>query len=130
MISKPSFDDRSLAESFYQALLKRFCESFESPESAILCECHFGIAPSPDGEKTFFIMAPSLDAAEQLAQNIDAIISQVAKLMPGVGQTAICVAPPKGQEDCRAETNEERPFPSKFMLGKIFRHNLEAGSVN
>ncbi|HIK29041.1 MAG: hypothetical protein N3E45_04730 [Oscillatoriaceae bacterium SKW80] len=126
MISKPSFDDRSLAQSFYQTLLNRFCESFQSPISSILCECNFGIAPSPKGEKTFFIITPSLDTAEQLTQNIDIIISKVNKWIPRITQTAICIVPPKSQEDYRDETNKQKQLPSKFMLGKVFRHNRES----
>lgn len=130
MISKPSFDDRSLAQSFYQTLLNRFCESFHSPTSSLLCECSFGIAPSAKGEKTLFIIAPSLNAAEQLAQNIDIIISKVNKWIPGITQTAICIVPPKSEENCQDKINKQKQFPSKFMLGKIFHHNRESEFIN
>jgi hypothetical protein len=68
VLSKPSFDDRSLAEFFYGSLLRHFYNSFNSSTQALLEECRFGIAPSPTGVKTFFIVAPSMGVAEQLME--------------------------------------------------------------
>lgn len=129
MLSRPSFDDRTLAESFYQALLHRFCDSFDGSTRSLLDNCTFGIAPSQTGVKTFFILAPSLDVAKQLAESIGSIITQVTNLMPGVVQTAICVVPPEIAED---STNPEDlgQFPPKFMMGKIFSHPSEVGSAS
>lgn len=126
MISKPSFDDRTLAESFYRALVNRFCNSFNNSIQELLDPCSFGIAPSPAGTKTFFIIAPSLEVAEQLSQSIDSIVNRVAELMVGVEQTAICLVPPESQVDNPACTNKlTLEFP-KFILGKIFPHTSRA----
>lgn len=124
MISKPSFNDRTLPESFYRALVNRFCESFSSSIEELLDECNFGIAPNPAGVKTFFIMAPSLDVAEQLIENIDSILNRVSELLVGVEQTAICLVPPESQIDNPGGRKEVNLHPPKFMLGKIFPHTL------
>lgn len=130
MRSTPSFDDRTLAESFYQALLHRFCDSFDGSTRSLLDNCTFGIAPSQTGVKTFFILAPSLDVAKQLAESIGSIIIQVTKLMPGVAQTAICVVPPETQAEDTADPQNLGQFPPKFMMGKIFAHPSEVGTAS
>lgn len=122
MLFRPSFDDRTLAESFYQTLLQRFCDSFERPIQQLLDECTFGIAPSQAGEKTFLILAPSLDVAEQLTECIDSIIANVTELMVGIEKTAICVVPPSSQEQSASESLNLQS-PPKFMMGKIFSHS-------
>lgn len=121
MLFRPSFDDRTLAESFYQTLLHRFCDSFERPVQQLLDECTFGIAPSQTGEKTFLILAPSLDVAEQLTECIDTIIANVTELMAGIEKTAICVVPPTTQDQPTPESPNSQS-PPKFMMGKIFSH--------
>ena len=130
MLSRPSFDDRTLAESFYQALLDRFCDSFDGSTRTLLDNCTFGIAPSQTGVKTFFILAPSLDVAKQLAESIGSIITQVTNLMPGVAQTAICVVPPETQAQGSTASEDLGQFPPKFMMGKIFSHPSEVGSAS
>ena len=121
MLSQPIFDDRSLAESFYSKLFELFCASPDRSIRELLSECRFGIAAlqgdSPSGpsrEKTFFIIAPSLDVAEELLQHANSIIERVASIMAGVEQTAICVLPSDSQLD-------SQQFPPKSMVAKIFR---------
>lgn len=130
MISKPSFDDRTLAESFYRALVNRFCNSFNKSIEELLDTCSFGIAPSSAGAKTFFIIAPSLEVAEQLSQNIDSIVNRVAELMVGVEQTAICLVPPESQVDNPACTKDLTLQSPKFIMGKIFPHTSSSLSDN
>lgn len=125
MLSQPMFDDRALAKSFYEALVNRFCSRFDSHTRQIFSESIFGIAPGPGGEKTLFIVAPSVDIAEELLGDIDHIIAQVRDLMPGVDQTAICAMPPAREVEAHPETELNRPYgqlPPKLMMGKIFRH--------
>lgn len=121
MLSQPIFDDRALAESFYSALFERFCSFPDRDIRELLSECRFGIAPlqgdfpsGPCGEKTFFIVAPSLDVAEQLLQDANSILDRVASIMAGVEQTAICVLPSDRSPD-------SQQFPPKSMVAKIFR---------
>lgn len=122
MLFRPGFDDRKLAESFYQTLLQRLCDSFDNSTQRLLEDCNFGFAPSPLGLKTFFIVAPSEYVAEQLIERIDSIIGQVTALMAGVGQTAICVAPKQESVDCSSPTEQSLQTPPRFMMGKIFPH--------
>lgn len=128
MLSKPSFDDRSLAESFYGSLLRHFCNSFDSSTQALLQECRFGIAPSPAGVKTFFIVAPSVGVAEQLMERTDSILKQVSQLVAGVELTAICAIPPASEEDGAPPAADSRPLPPKLILGKIFSNSCDTGS--
>lgn len=130
MLSKPSFDDASLAQSFYQALLQRFCDAFEGSVRVGLENSSFGIAPSPSGIKTFFIVTPSLEVAEELIQQIDAIIAKVMMLMAGVSQTAICIAPPQTDGDISGACKEMGQVPAKFVMGKIFSHPVEPDENN
>lgn len=130
MLSKRSFEDRTLAESFYRALFNHFCDAFNVATQALLSDCNFGFAPSQAGQKTFFIVAPSLEVAEQLTQRIDSILNRVAELMVGVDRTAICFAPRAEHEDTPGETKEPQQFPPKFMLGKIFPITSETESIN
>ncbi len=130
MLSQPMFDDRALAKSFYEALVNRFCSRFDSHTREIFSESIFGIAPGPGGEKTLFIVAPSVDVAQELLGNIDHIIAQVTDMMPGVEQTAICAMPPQSEAEAGTATPHPemeltRPYgqlPPKLMMGKIFRH--------
>ena len=122
MLSHPIFDDRDLSESLYATLFKRLCESFDGSTQALFSECTLGIAPSPAGENTFFIVAPSLEVAEKLIARIDIIQKEVNSRIAGIQQTAICVQPP----DC--DSQESSPH---FMLGKIFPHSPDRDrSVN
>lgn len=93
MLSQPISGDRSLTQAFYQAVIDRFDRGFSLSTQALLRECTLGFAPSPDGVKTFFIIVPMLEAAEQLIDKMDSILERVAELMAGVGQVALCVMP-------------------------------------
>jgi len=123
MLSQPIFDDRFLSESFYKALIGRFYDSLHQSTQSLLGECTFGMAPSPTGVKTFFIVAPTVLAGEQLIGVIDTLLDRVAALMGGVGQVAICIAPPKdGAEAVPSagkcdRTSEGLP---QYMMCKIF----------
>jgi hypothetical protein len=119
MLYKPSFGDRQLAESFYQALFNRFYDSVDRQTQELLRECQFGLAPSPTGVKTFFILTPDLERAQNLIEQIEAIITAVMTIMVGVHQTAICIAPPQG-----SDTSSESPgqFNPRYMMAKIFPH--------
>jgi hypothetical protein len=121
MLSQPIFDDRDLSESFYKTLFKRLCESFDCSTQALLSECTFGIAPSPAGENTFFIVAPTLEVAEQLTDRIDRIQNQVNSRIAGIKQTAICVKP---------SDSDPQQISPQFMLGKIFRHSPDDRTLN
>lgn len=121
MLSQPIFDDRALSESFYKSLFKRLCESFDGSTQALLSECTFGIAPSPAGENTFFIVAPCLEVAEELTDRIDQIQNQVNSRIAGIKQTAICVKP----SDC-----DPQQISTQFMLGKIFPHSPDDRTLN
>ena len=121
MLSQPIFDDRALSESFYKTLFKRLCESFDCSTQALFSECTFGIAPSPTGEKTFFIIVPSVEVAEQLIDRIDRIQIEVNNRISGIQQTAICVQPPGA---------DPQQLSPQFMLGKIFRHPANQESQN
>ena len=125
MLSQPIFDDRSLAESFYSALFDRFCRCQNHNTRELLSECRFSIATlqsdSPSGpsrEKTFFIIAPSLDVAEELLQQTNSIIEGVVSITAGVEQTAICVLPSDRYPD-------SQQFPPKSMVAKIFRNRTD-----
>lgn len=122
MLYKPSFGDRQLTESFYQALLNRFYDSFDLATQEVLRECQFGMAPSPTGVRTFFILAPDLDRAQQLVERIETVIARVRAIVVGIGQTAICVSPPAG---CDAEAQDTVQHSPQYMLAKIFPHPPE-----
>ncbi|KOR35237.1 MULTISPECIES: hypothetical protein [Planktothricoides] len=138
MFSHPIFDDscegsdsgnRDLSESFYKTLFKRLCESFDYSTQALFSECIFGIAPSPAGENTLFIVAPSQEVLEKLIARSDRLQNEVNRRLPGIKQTAICVQPPDADRD-RLRSSLPPQFPPQFMLGKIFRHSAEDESVN
>ncbi|MCT7961675.1 hypothetical protein NG799_24930 [Laspinema sp. D1] len=122
MLYKPSFGDRQLAESFYQALFNRFYDSVDRPTQELLRECQFGLAPSPTGVKTFFILTPDLEQAQNLIERIEGIINGVMAIMVGVHQTAICIAPPDGGDGPRQQSAQLNP---RYMMAKIFPHPLQ-----
>jgi len=68
MLSQSSQEDRVLAQDFYRALFNLFYESCNGYIQRILKECIFGIAPSDSGQRTFFIIAPDQDLAEELVE--------------------------------------------------------------
>lgn len=123
MLSQPIFDDRSLSQSFYQTLIRRFPNSLHQSIQDLLTECRLGMAPSPTGIKTFFIIAPSVLICDRLLHQIDTIIDRVADLMGGVGQVAICIHPPQDISDQpTTEVNCDRSPHThpQYMMCKIF----------
>ncbi len=135
MLSRPTFDDHSLSESFYQALINCFYETLSFSTQSLLEECSFGFAPDSVGVKTFFIIAPSILDADKLGQDIESLKNRVISLMAGVGKLAICVNPlqeqvennyqsQKGLEDSRDCVDEEQKFLPRYMMCKIFPIDL------
>lgn len=123
MLSQPIFDDRFLSESFYKALIGRFYNSLHQSTQSLLGECSFGMAPSPTGVKTFFIVAPTVLVGEQLIGAIDTILDRVSALMGGVGQVAICINPPKDVAETSPTPDECDRAPDghpQYMMCKIF----------
>ncbi|OCR01953.1 hypothetical protein BCD67_05590 [Oscillatoriales cyanobacterium USR001] len=124
MLYQPIFGDRALTESLYRTLIHRFHDSLNLSLQTLLNECTLGFAPSPDGVKTFFIVAPSLEIAEQLIEDIDSLVNQVATLMVGVRILAICLNPSKNYQQPNA-TNNARKFTPEYIACKFFSIPLE-----
>ncbi|MEG4234412.1 hypothetical protein QUA40_20260 [Microcoleus sp. Pol11C3] len=120
MLSQPIFGDRSLTQAFYQAVIDRFYDGFSLSTQALLRECTLGFAPCPDGVKTFFIIAPSLDAAEQLMEKMDSILERVAELMAGVGQVALCIVPPGSEAEQPVDRQNLEKVPPDCLACKFF----------
>ncbi|MCZ0899214.1 hypothetical protein ON021_04740 [Microcoleus sp. HI-ES] len=120
MLSQPIFGDRSLTIAFYQAVIARFYDGFSLSTQALLRECTLGFAPCPDGVKTFFIIAPSLDAAEQLMEKMDSILERVAELMAGVGQVALCIVPPGSETEQPVDLQDLEKVPPDCLACKFF----------
>ncbi len=127
MLSRPTFDDHSLSESFYQALINRFYETLSFSTQSLLDECSFGFAPDSLGVKTFFIISSSILDADKLGQDIDSLKNRVISLMPGVGKLAICVNPVKEQKELETSrdcVDEGQEFLPRYMMCKIFPIDL------
>jgi len=120
MLYQPISGDRALSESLYRALINRFHDSLSLSLQSLLSECTLGFAPSPDGVKTFFIVAPSLAVADQVIQEIDSLVNRVATLMVGVGLLAICLNPSENQRQPPADTKDIGKFPPQYMACKFF----------
>ena len=120
MLSQPIFGDRSLTQVFYQAVIARFYDGFSLSTQALLRECSLGFAPCPDGVKTFFIIAPSLDAAEQLIDKMDSILERVAELMAGVGQVALCILPACSEAEQSVDLQNLEKVPPDCLACKFF----------
>ena len=120
MLSQPVFGDRSLTQAFYQAVIDRFDDPLSLSTQALLRECTLGFAPCPEGVKTFFIIAPSLDQAEQLIAKIDSILERVAELMAGVGQVALCIVPPGSEAEQYVDLQNFEKVPADCLACKIF----------
>ena len=120
MLSQPIFGDRSLTQVFYQAVIARFYDGFSLSTQALLRECSLGFAPCPDGVKTFFIIAPSLDAAEQLIEKMDTILERVAELMAGVGQVALCILPAGSEAEQSVDLQNLEKVPPDCLACKFF----------
>ncbi|MGK7900327.1 MAG: hypothetical protein AB4352_02735 [Hormoscilla sp.] len=120
MLSQSSQDDRVLAQDFYRALFNLFYESCDPLIQLLLKYCTFGIAPSDRGQRTFFIIAPDQEMAEELVEEIDSIVKQVSRLTVGVKQTAICFVPDEKQSAYCAMNYDPSQIPSNFLMGQIF----------
>ncbi|MEG4499314.1 hypothetical protein QUB05_20010 [Microcoleus sp. F10-C6] len=120
MLPQPIFGDRSLTQAFYQAVIDRFYDGFSLSTQALLGECTLGFAPCPDGVKTFFIIAPSLDAAEQLIEKIDSILERVGELMAGVGQVALCIVPAGSEAEKSVDLQDLEKVPPDCLACKFF----------
>ena len=120
MLSQPVFGDRSLTQAFYQAVIDRFDDPLSLSTQALLRECTLGFAPCPEGVKTFFIIAPSLDAAEQLIGKMDNILERVAELMAGVGQVALCIVPPGSEPEEPVDLQNSEKVPPDCLACKFF----------
>ena len=120
MLSQSSQEDLVLAQDFYRALFNLFYESCAPSIQLLLKHCTFGIAPSDGGHRTFFIIAPDQDFAEELVEEIDSIVNQVSRITVGVKQTAICFVPAEKQSVYRAMNYEPSQIPSNFLMGQIF----------
>lgn len=120
MLPQPIFGDRSLTQAFYQAVIDRFYDGFNLSTQRLLRECTLGFAPSPSGVKTFFIVAPTLVAAEQIVAEIDYILQRVAELMAGVGQVGLCVVPPGSEAAESVDRQSSEKVPLDCLACKFF----------
>jgi hypothetical protein len=120
MLPQPIFGDRSLTQAFYQAVIDRFYDGFNFSTQALLRECTLGFAPCPEGVKTFFIIAPTLVAAEQIIAEIDSILQRVAELMAGVGQVGLCVIPPGSECSESVDRQSSEKVPVDCLACKFF----------
>ncbi len=120
MLFQPISGDRSLTQAFYQAVIDRFDRGFSLSTQALLRECTLGFAPSPEGVKTFLIIAPTLEAAEQLIDKIDSILERVAELMAGVGQVALCVMPAGSEALETVDRQSLEKVPTDCLACKFF----------
>ncbi|NMG58052.1 hypothetical protein E1H12_05795 [Geitlerinema sp. P-1104] len=91
--SSYSFNDRALTQTLHGTLLRYFCDAFDGMMAQQLANCQFGFAPSPVGEPTFFIVAPSREEIDLLSRDVDCLINKVADLMPGMRKLALCCQP-------------------------------------
>lgn len=123
MLSQPTFGDRSLNESLYRALLSRLFNSVKISTRGLLDQCSFGIAPNSQGVKTFFIIAPYLQIADGLIEEVDSLQERVMALMPGVGLIGLCVNPPKG-DGCGGREDTEAALPL-YMSCRLFELPVE-----
>lgn len=121
MLFQPISGDRSLTQAFYQAVIDRFDNGFSLSTQALLRECTLGFAPSPDdGLKTFFMIAPTLETAEQLIIKMDSILERVAELMAGVGQVALCVRPAGSEALETVDRQNLEKVPTDCLVCKFF----------
>ena len=120
MLSQSNQEDLVLAQDFYRALFNLFYESCDASIQRLLKDCTFGIAPSDGGQRTFFIIAPDQEMAEELVEEIDGIVKQVSRLTVGVKQTAICFVPVEKQLAYREMNHDPSQILSNFLMGQIF----------
>lgn len=100
MISKSSFQDRSLSHALYETAIERVKDSLRSTVGREFTQCQFGIVPGPDGKRMLFVIAESCSQVEQLSSHIEAISQEVVRLMPGVARIALCVRPIDDDDEC------------------------------
>ncbi len=120
MLFQPISGDRSLTQAFYQAVIDRFDSPFSLSTQALLRECTLGFAPSPEGVKTFFIITPTLEAADQLIDKMESILERVAELMAGVGQVALCVIPAGSEALETVDRQNLEKVPTDCLACKFF----------
>ncbi len=128
MFSPTADDDKILYESWYAALLKYFCQSFEPDIQKLLQESYFALVADSTGIRTFFMVASSQSIAEELTEHIKIIIKQVNSFMPGVKKTGICFVPASAQFQ-PIKAVDLAQFPPRYMLGKIFSHSNETETL-
>lgn len=120
MLFQPISGDRSLTQAFYQAVIDRFDRGFSLSTQALLRECTLGFAPSPEGVKTFLIIAPTLEAVEQLIDRIESILERVGELMAGVGQVGLCVMPASSEALETVDRQSLEKVPTDCLACKLF----------
>lgn len=123
MLPQPIFDNDSLRESLYEAVLNFLPNGLSVVTQNILSQCVFGIVPSPYQVKTVLIIAPSLDLAEDLLLDIDNIKARVMYLMPDMGQIGICVKPIAGEIESNLDRTSQQIFPAdspQYLMGRFF----------
>lgn len=126
MLSESNFDDHELTEAFYSEVFNRFYHACNSSIQELLYDCAFGLAPSPTGIQTFFIIAPNQDIADELIHRVDRIIEQVTKVMAGIYKTAICFVPQGSQAINLSEIKDASQSSYQYMIGKVFSITSEA----
>ncbi|MEG3937391.1 hypothetical protein QT995_04375 [Microcoleus sp. S36b_A3] len=120
MLSQPVFGDRSLTQAFDRAVIDRFDEPLSLSTQALLEDCTLGFAACPEGVKTFFIIAPSLDVADELIQRIDSILDRVVELMAGVRQVGLCIFPTDSEDEQPVELPNSEKVPPDCIACKFF----------
>lgn len=120
MLSQPVFGDRSLTIAFDRAVIARFDEPLSLSTQALLEDCTLGFAACPEGVKTFFIIAPSLDVADELIQRIDSILDRVVELMAGVRQVGLCIFPTDSEDEQPVELPNSEKVPPDCIACKFF----------
>ncbi len=125
MLHQPIFNDHDINESLYQALIHRLIQSLSPWTQTLLKDCIFGIAPNSAGVKTFFVLAPTHQAADELIQDHVHLLQRVDTLMAGIGQLAICIAPPRDpREDAPkmscSPDHADSHLP-QYMMCKLFQ---------
>lgn len=120
MLSQPVFGDRSLTQAFDRAVIDRFDEPLSLSTQALLEDCTLGFAACPEGVKTFFIIAPSLDVADELIHRIDSILDRVVELMAGVGQVGLCIFPTDSEAEQPVDLQDLEKVPADCLACKLF----------
>lgn len=123
MLPAPIFDNNSLKESLYEAVLNFLPNGLSVTTQNILSQCVFGIVPSPYQVRTLLIIAPSLELAEDLLSDIDQIKARVMYLIPDMGQIGICIQPAVSDTPEILDYSPHQFFRSpspQYLMGKFF----------